>query len=249
MLMQVSRELLGREEGRAGGEMLSKGDLENEAYLNTAALTELKTETTQKSRNDSIKLRSLTSSLQRDMDSISQRLKEDIQSLKSDIQLEMNGRKEETGGDLKGFDRKTMDLNSKFTILLGEVRTEIETTKWISTRRVMTAIVVIVVSIIGLTSLSPSTKPAPTSPPTPPVEAFGVTRENEGEEADAILPLIGVNVGVGGIGGKEGNGVGGNGVKEKEKEGGGGWWWSGVGGGGKEERVKGEVEEEEEGGG
>lgn len=29
MLMQVSRELLGREEGRAGGEMLSKGDLEN----------------------------------------------------------------------------------------------------------------------------------------------------------------------------------------------------------------------------
>jgi hypothetical protein len=83
--------------------------------------------------------------------------------LKTEIQLEMNARKEESGGDLKDLDMKMMvsldgvahwfpkrltpcdlgtdgavpapqELNNKFIILLGEVRTEIEATKWISTR-------------------------------------------------------------------------------------------------------------------
>ena len=74
-------------------------------------------------------------------------------------QLEMNARKEETSQELTQLDKRVMvrrrrsrplphsiqartnvlicilqDLNSKFTILLGEARTEIEATKWISTR-------------------------------------------------------------------------------------------------------------------
>lgn len=58
---------------------------------------------------------------------------EDINNLKSEIQLEMSGKKEEYNADLNGLDRKVLELNNKFTILLGEVRTEIEATKWIST--------------------------------------------------------------------------------------------------------------------
>jgi hypothetical protein len=128
-----------------------------EAYLFSAALNELKTGSQVKSRNDSITLKSLTASLQRESDSVEQKMKEDMQRLQSDIQLEMNARKEETGTELQGLEMKIMvrrnqshpfgaqkfadvvifveqDLNSKFTILLGEVRTEIEATKWISTR-------------------------------------------------------------------------------------------------------------------
>jgi hypothetical protein len=129
-----------------------------EAYLFSAALNELKTGSQVKSRNDSITLKSLTASLQRESDGVEQKMKEDMQRLQSDIQLEMNARKEETGTELQGLEMKimvscslllnlgllveltrtlsrhTQDLNSKFTILLGEVRTEIEATKWISTR-------------------------------------------------------------------------------------------------------------------
>lgn len=62
--------------------------------------------------------------------------------------MDMNQRKEETSLQLKDYDMNIMDLNSKFTISLGELRTEIEATKWISTRRVMSALIVIVVGCI-----------------------------------------------------------------------------------------------------
>ncbi|KAL8281478.1 hypothetical protein RQP46_006162 [Phenoliferia psychrophenolica] len=129
--------MLWEQERRVGSEAWRKGDLENEAYLYTAALAELKTSSQVKSRNDSTLLRSMTASLQRETDAIEQRLKEDVHRLRSDIQLDMNNRKEEVNADLKGLDRAIMDLNSKFTILLGEARTEIETVRWVSTRRVM----------------------------------------------------------------------------------------------------------------
>ncbi|ORY81824.1 hypothetical protein BCR35DRAFT_265661 [Leucosporidium creatinivorum] len=132
--MKATRQLLLREEERARGELLGRADLENVTYLYTAALAELKTGSQVKSRNDGVALKSMTAVLQREADAISQKLNEDVQRLHSDIQLDMNQRKEETSQELKQLDINIMDLNSKFTILLGEVRTEIEATKWISTR-------------------------------------------------------------------------------------------------------------------
>lgn len=58
-----------------------------EAYLFTAALNELKTGSQVRSRNDSITLRSLTASLQRETDGLEQKMKEDMQRLGSDIQV------------------------------------------------------------------------------------------------------------------------------------------------------------------
>ncbi|GAA5960762.1 hypothetical protein JCM21900_006862 [Sporobolomyces salmonicolor] len=180
-LMKATRNLLLREEERVRADLLSRQDLENEAYLFSAALNELRTGSQVRSRNDSITLKSLTASLQREADAVEQKMKEDMQRLHSDIQLEMNARKEETGSELQGLEMKIMDLNSKFTILLGEVRTEIEATKWISTRRVMTAIVIVVVSVVAYFSSSSSSKNAP--PPSPPsIEELGV--KPEGEEAE-----------------------------------------------------------------
>ncbi|GAA6013872.1 hypothetical protein JCM10207_008219 [Rhodosporidiobolus poonsookiae] len=200
-LMKATKGLLVREEERAREELLSKQDLENEAYLFTAALNELKTGSQVKSRNDSITLKSLTAGLQREADALEQKMKEDMQRLGSDIQLEMNTRKEETGTELQGLDKKVMerrlDLNSKFTILLSEVRTEIEATKWISTRRVMTAIVILVVSIVAYfssrsasskkkASSSSSSSSNPDAPSVPSIEELGV-RLNPAD-AEAELP-------------------------------------------------------------
>jgi len=158
-----------------------------------------------------------------------------MQRLQSDIQLEMNARKEETGTELQGLEMKimvsfdcslsatfrspdeceaenrtnTQDLNSKFTILLGEVRTEIEATKWISTRaffiarihrrplyrtdvccasrtgRVMTAIVIVVVSVVAYFSAgSSSSKPPTQITSLPSIEELGV-KPDPHEEVDA----------------------------------------------------------------
>ncbi|GAA6008166.1 hypothetical protein JCM11491_001907 [Sporobolomyces phaffii] len=184
-LSGLTKKLILREEERVRDELLSKQDLENEAYLFSAALNELKTGSQVKSRNDSITLKSLTASLQRESDGVEQKMKEDMQRLQSDIQLEMNARKEETGTELQGLEMKIMDLNSKFTILLGEVRTEIEATKWISTRRVMTAIVIVVVSVVAyFSSSSASAAKASTAVTTlPSIEELGV-KPDPHEEVD-----------------------------------------------------------------
>ncbi|BGP48226.1 hypothetical protein JCM10450v2_004098 [Rhodotorula kratochvilovae] len=172
-LMKATRDLLVQQEERALNEVLNRQELENEAYLFTAALNELKTGSQVKSRNDSITLRSLTASLQRETDGLEQKIKEDMQRLSSDIQLEMNARKEETSQELTQLDKRVMDLNSKFTILLGESRTEIEATKWISTRRVMSAITIFVVSVVAYYSIS-SAKKARESDKPPSIEELGL---------------------------------------------------------------------------
>ncbi|GAA6003862.1 Put7p [Rhodotorula paludigena] len=185
-LMNATRDLLLREEERAQQELLNRQDLENEAYLFTAALSELKTGSQVKSRNDSITLRSLTASLQRETDGLEQKMKEDMQRLSSDIQLEMNARKEETGTELQTLDKKVMDLNSKFTILLSEVRTEIESTKWISTRRVMTAITVLVVSIVAYFSASSSKSRQAENPPSIDELGLQLPSGSSAEEAEML---------------------------------------------------------------
>ncbi|BGP24669.1 hypothetical protein JCM10295v2_003587 [Rhodotorula toruloides] len=183
-VMKLTKGLLVREEERAQREILNKQDLENESYLFTAALAELKAGSQVKSRNDGITLRSLTAILQRETDGLDQKLKEDMRRLASDIQrsavlieafdhvqLDMNNRKEETGQELQALDKKVMDLNSKFTMLLGEVRTEAEATRWISTRRAIVAIAVFVVIIVGTFSAS---KQWQKKRPPPSIEELGV---------------------------------------------------------------------------
>ncbi|SCZ88739.1 BZ3500_MvSof-1268-A1-R1_Chr2-1g04604 [Microbotryum saponariae] len=214
-LMRATKELLLVKEEQAMKDLVGKQELENEAYLFTAALQELKTGSQIKSRNDGIALRSMTAVLQRETDAISQKMKEDMQRLQSDIQLDMNSRKEETSGELKQLDVSIMDLNSKFTILLGEVRTEIEATKWISTRRVMStytlldcgltqvvsrlgtepvpctttaAIVVVVVCVVAYISAGPSSPTPKIEPPPPPsIEELGLS-DRAGEEAEVTPP-------------------------------------------------------------
>lgn len=65
--------------------------LAQEAYLFQAALSELKTGSQVKLRNDSITLRSLTANLQRETDGLEQKMKEDMQRLGSDIQVRAAG--------------------------------------------------------------------------------------------------------------------------------------------------------------
>lgn len=89
-IMLFTKKFLIYNDERITKELLSKSDLENEAYLFTAALAELKTEFEIKSRNDGITLKSLTTSLQRDTESLSQRMKEDMGKLTSDIQVRLS---------------------------------------------------------------------------------------------------------------------------------------------------------------
>ena len=55
-----------------------------EAYLFSAALSELRTEVQVQARNDAISQQSANALLQREVDSLSQRMREDMQGLKNE---------------------------------------------------------------------------------------------------------------------------------------------------------------------
>ena len=133
--MRATKALLTMAEDGAGADLVAKADLENEAYLFSAALAELRTEVQMTARTDAIALRSLNSQLQREVDSLSQKLREDINTLKNDNQLDLNNRKEEASSDISNLEQKIFDINSKFTLLMGDFRAALEANKWIQTRR------------------------------------------------------------------------------------------------------------------
>lgn len=51
------------------------------------------------------------------------------------IEMDMNNRNAENRSELKEFDLSIEEINNKFTISLGDLRTEIESAKWDATRR------------------------------------------------------------------------------------------------------------------
>lgn len=62
--------------------MLGKEDMENAAYLFRAALNELRTELSVRTRNDGTALKAMSSAIRREVDQLEQKLKEDVQTLK-----------------------------------------------------------------------------------------------------------------------------------------------------------------------
>ena len=181
-IMRATKALLTVAEEEAARDLVAKTDLENEAYLFSAALSELRTEVQMTARTDGIALRSLNAQLQREVDSLSQKMREDMNSLKNDNQLDLNNRKEEASTDINTIEQRILDLNSKFILLVGDTRAALEANKWIQTRRsigkasfipylkVQRSNVLFSVALVGLAILVMayvSLKPVPPPPPPP----------------------------------------------------------------------------------
>lgn len=96
-----------------------------------------------------------------------------LQSLRHDIDLELNTRKDDTRAGMKAFDIAAEELHNKFTISVGALRTEIESAKWEATRRAIAIIVTLVISGVAI-STATSTMTGPTPPPLPKVEPVEV---------------------------------------------------------------------------
>jgi len=194
-LMETTKQLVNDRSEEARRNLLHKEDVENAAYLFKAALSELRTELSVRARNDGLTLRSTTSLIRREVDSLSQKLKEDIGTLKHDIEMDMNNRKSETRSDQKTFDISIEEINNKFTISLGDLRTEIEQAKWDATRRAIAIIAGVVFVVISVTTLTDANKnpPLPPPPTTTPsrvtMRDIGVGDSRLGDEDDALLDL------------------------------------------------------------
>jgi len=104
--MRATRALLVDRIGRVRREGLTVKDLDNQAYLFRAALSELRAEMTLNTKNDSATIRAATAALRRDVDKLDVKMKEDIGNLKHEIQMELDSRKNEAKADFKQQDIK-----------------------------------------------------------------------------------------------------------------------------------------------
>jgi hypothetical protein len=140
--------------------MLTTSDLENESYLFKAALSELRTEVQVLRRNDTQTLQSEATLITREVDALAQRLSEDIGNMKSEISLDMNNRKNDVREEQKAIDMRIQEINNKFTISLGDVRTDLEAVRWETIWKGMSGVVVagIVVASLGYLLLNHSDK-------------------------------------------------------------------------------------------
>lgn len=121
-IMEATRHLLVTRGQHLVGSQMNKTEAENQAYLFTAALAELRTELQVRARNDAVALRSMVTLLQREVDGLSQRLREDVAGMKHDIQVDMNNRKNEAKEEQNSLDQEIQDLNNRFTISISDLK-------------------------------------------------------------------------------------------------------------------------------
>ncbi|PCH41444.1 hypothetical protein WOLCODRAFT_69651 [Wolfiporia cocos MD-104 SS10] len=173
-LMRATRALLVDRLGRVRREALTVKDLESQAYLFKAALSELRTETTILTRNEAAAVRSATAALRREVDAVDARMKEDLGALKHDVQMELDSRKSEARGELKMFDIQVESVLNKSLVELYDLRTDMESIRWDNLRKSVIALsaflVVIVLSMELLVSREGPLKKKAKEVPLPVIE-------------------------------------------------------------------------------
>lgn len=106
-----------------------------DAYVFKAALSKLRTESNVRNRNTGLAARNAVSAVRRELESVERKMAGDMQVLKHDVELDMNNSKDDNRNDKKSIDLQIEEINSRATIGIGDLKTEIESAKWDSTRR------------------------------------------------------------------------------------------------------------------
>ncbi|CAE6523778.1 unnamed protein product [Rhizoctonia solani] len=184
-LMRATRALLVVRFGRVKQEIFGVRDLDNQAYLFRAALSELRTELTMRTRSEFAALRTASNALRREVDALNGKMKEDIGTLKHDIDMDINNHKNETRSDAKVNELAIEELNHRATIKISDLRTEIEQAKWVNVSRGVLGVLSLVPLVILTMELAPKPpKPVPVPTPTVIVEREKLDlREFEGNES------------------------------------------------------------------
>ncbi|KAF9247231.1 hypothetical protein BU15DRAFT_84763 [Melanogaster broomeanus] len=134
-LMRATRALLVDRVGRVRREGLTTKDLDNQAYLFRAALSELRAEQSARSKNESSAMRAAIVALRRDVDRLDVKMKEDLGNLKHEIQMELDTRKNESKADLKQRTIAIEEVLNKAIVELGDLRASMEEVRWDNMRK------------------------------------------------------------------------------------------------------------------
>ncbi|KAI8898759.1 hypothetical protein BC833DRAFT_620026 [Globomyces pollinis-pini] len=139
-------------------ELITETELENETYLSKAHLQDLRNELSSLRQNDSLALKSESESIQREIESIDQKLAEHLLSLKTNISMDLNNHKAESKELSTEVDLQIQEIHHKLIIRLSDMKTNIETMKVELTQ---TIVYMIVTAIAGIMMVDWFLKPDP----------------------------------------------------------------------------------------
>jgi hypothetical protein len=140
-LMKAVRLMLALNLDVAKEGLVSKSDIENESYLFRAACSELKTTLQTGRHSETLQQRSRRAQLQHEHDILSQKVTQDIATLKEELKGLFNDRKLGLQEEKRKIDGKISELNYEITVLLNsEAKSEVEGLRWVLTRRAALAI-------------------------------------------------------------------------------------------------------------
>jgi hypothetical protein len=149
-IMKAVRLMLADNTDLAKEALVSKSQLENEAYLFKAACAELKTEVTTRRKSEQEKMRTERTQLQHEVDILSQRLGQESTGLKDDLKGMFDDRKMAVRNEQRDIERLVQQLNYKITVeLQADAKSEIEGLRLVMTRRVILTLGIIVLMVIG----------------------------------------------------------------------------------------------------
>ncbi|BFZ55123.1 hypothetical protein PYCC9005_002162 [Savitreella phatthalungensis] len=122
-------------------ELLSRAQLENGSYLFRAAMAELRNEVVQMRKAASQTLRLDAMAIQRMLDALDQQMHEDVRAMRTEVEMDVEMRKAQSRAEAKDVELRIQELDNKFTVRLGDLRTATEKYKWEVTRRLLAGII------------------------------------------------------------------------------------------------------------
>ncbi|KAI0118636.1 hypothetical protein GGR51DRAFT_554326 [Nemania sp. FL0031] len=134
--MKAIRTILAQNLDIAQGGLVGKSDVDNETYLFRAACSELSSEVTNNRRIADEQTRQQRTQLLHEVDILSQRMSQDIMTLKDDVKGIFNDRRMNVREEQRNMESAIQQVNLKISVTLNsDSRSEIEGLRWILIRR------------------------------------------------------------------------------------------------------------------
>ncbi|KAI5919949.1 hypothetical protein F4810DRAFT_684875 [Camillea tinctor] len=149
-VMKAVRALLAHHLDVAQAGLVGKSDVDNETYLFRAACSELSSEVTNNRRIADEQSRQQRTMLQHEVDILTQRMSQDILTLKDDVKGMFNDRRMNVREEQRTMESALQQINLKISSTLNsDSRTEIEGLRWVLIRRSVLGIIFMAVLTLG----------------------------------------------------------------------------------------------------
>ncbi|PVV00156.1 hypothetical protein BB559_000074 [Furculomyces boomerangus] len=128
-LMWSIRDILLMELAKTSEKVATKADIEDSSYKIKADLHQLRIEMLMVRKNGQSLLVSESATIARDLERMSQKIKDETGTLRAETSIEMNSLKYERNDLIKKIEIARQEMQTRHYVLLGDLRTEIESTK------------------------------------------------------------------------------------------------------------------------